>query len=100
MPSHGYPAVVPGDGTVYGEVFEFSDFPKALHAMDDLEDYYGPGEDNVYERVITTARLQDGTAVECYVYVFPSTREEWLRTEAEFVPGGDWVQYIESRAIR
>jgi gamma-glutamylcyclotransferase (GGCT)/AIG2-like uncharacterized protein YtfP len=100
LPTYGFPAVVPGRGTVYGEVLEFTDFAKALAAMDDLEEYRGPGEDNFYERIVVCARLQDGSEVECYAYVFPVSRQNWLRSDAEYIPGGDWVEYINRRVNR
>jgi gamma-glutamylcyclotransferase (GGCT)/AIG2-like uncharacterized protein YtfP len=100
LPAYGFPAVVPGTGTVYGEVLEFTDFSSALEAMDDLEDYKGPGKDNFYERVVVSARLNNGSEVECYAYVFPVTREQWLRSEAVYISGGDWVEYINSGVNR
>jgi gamma-glutamylcyclotransferase (GGCT)/AIG2-like uncharacterized protein YtfP len=93
----GYPAVTRGEGTVYGELMEFNDPSRALKAMDELEDYFGEGQDNLYDRVITTAWLPDGSATECFVYVFPESRKVWLKSEAVKVDGGDWVRYMANR---
>jgi gamma-glutamylcyclotransferase (GGCT)/AIG2-like uncharacterized protein YtfP len=89
--------VTQGEGTVYGELMEFNDPAKALKAMDELEDYFGEGQDNLYDRVITTAWLPDGSATKCFVYVFPESRKVWLESEAVKVDGGDWVRYMANR---
>jgi gamma-glutamylcyclotransferase (GGCT)/AIG2-like uncharacterized protein YtfP len=47
----GYPAMILGDGTVYGYLLSFSDC-QILSALDDLEDYHPkkPISDNLYYR--------------------------------------------------
>ena len=46
----GYPAVILGEGTVYGEVITLSQ-DKILKSLDLLEGYMGEGEENLYVRV-------------------------------------------------
>jgi gamma-glutamylcyclotransferase (GGCT)/AIG2-like uncharacterized protein YtfP len=90
---YGYPAVTQGNGTVHGELMEFESPSMALAAMDELEGYYGEGQDNLYDRVTTTAQLSNGSFVDCFVYVFPESRKAWLESEAVKVEGGDCVCY-------
>ncbi|MCY0875697.1 MAG: gamma-glutamylcyclotransferase, partial [Firmicutes bacterium] len=90
---YGYPAVIAGDGAVYGEVLTFSDESAALDIMDELEGYCGPGKLNLYDRVRMKAILSDGSLVDCYVYVFPDTKIPWLEEHARQVDGGDWLEY-------
>jgi len=65
-----YPALVlSGDGAdVPGEWISVSE--EGLQAMDELEEYYGPGQMNVYERVW----IKDAYGpAEGWVYVWPSS---------------------------
>ncbi|MDD9266348.1 gamma-glutamylcyclotransferase [Paenibacillus sp. GCM10023248] len=93
-------------GTVYGRLFDVGAYPalvlaeasegrrvtgewlevteEGLRAMDALEDYYGPGEDNEYDRV--WVRDADGV------------REGWVYTYAQaeglqVIDGSSWKVY-------
>lgn len=70
----------------YGELYKVS--VETLRQLDMLEGYYGPGQENYYERVIVTVHTDRG-AREANVYVFP----EIAVTKLQPVPSGDWVVY-------
>lgn len=80
----GYPAMVAGEGRVYGFVLTFADLEAALPALDALEGIHlEPPE---YERVVVTVQ-PSGEQVWTYVYV------NGVRLAAEGtapVSGGDW----------
>jgi len=71
--SHGrpyaYPAVVRGEGRVWGEVQWFADLASALKLLDELED-----EGREYLRIPTTAYPSQPTRRPCevWVYAYPS----------------------------
>jgi gamma-glutamylcyclotransferase (GGCT)/AIG2-like uncharacterized protein YtfP len=80
----GYPAMVPGEGRVYGVVLTFEDIEAALPALDALERcHLSPPE---YERVLVNIQPR-GEEVWTYVYI------NQTRLAAEGVSpvlGGDW----------
>jgi gamma-glutamylcyclotransferase (GGCT)/AIG2-like uncharacterized protein YtfP len=83
---YGYPAMVDsGTERVYGELYLVT--PAELKALDELEDYYGEGCDNLYDRVRRTIHTDRGE-VDAYVYV-------WAKETDGFqpIPSGDWKLY-------
>ncbi|RIH77837.1 Gamma-glutamylcyclotransferase family protein YtfP [Calidithermus terrae] len=81
---YSYPAIVAGEGRVWGEVQYFADLEAALVPLDALED---AGRE--YERVEVEARRPDGGAVRVWTYVYPSL-EAVRRVNGVLCPGGDW----------
>jgi len=73
----GYPGIVPGaaGGDVEGAIFSSPYLPLHWGALDAFE---GEG----YERVMTNARLGDGTSVDVHVYALRTTACHPLRGEA------------------
>jgi len=81
----GYPAVTEGSGKVWGEMYEVDD--DTLKRIDELEDYYGPGDPrNLYERV-KTAALTDRGQVQTWIYVSDRFKSGFV------IPHGDWKSY-------
>ncbi|TVY05506.1 gamma-glutamylcyclotransferase family protein [Paenibacillus cremeus] len=56
--------------------------PEGLERMDELEDYYGPGQLNDYERVWVRDARDEG--LEGWVYVWEDSRG------CPLIPGGSW----------
>lgn len=87
-----YPAIIPGNGTVYGEVMELRDVCEALKVLDRLEGYHGTGGPrNLYNRVIQEVETSGGEKVLAYLYIWG--RPEELRDLGNVVPGGDWRDF-------
>ncbi|MFZ5814879.1 MAG: gamma-glutamylcyclotransferase family protein [Bacillota bacterium] len=85
-----YPGMVRGEGSVVGEYVQIrpAAWLDALTALDELEDYYGPGHpENHYERVLLPVETESGIRL-AYTYL-------WVRGVADLdpLPGGDWVAY-------
>ncbi|MFH5185969.1 gamma-glutamylcyclotransferase [Paenibacillus sp. TAB 01] len=83
-----YPGLVPNvnGGRVYGEWLHVTE--EGLAAMDMLEEYYGPGACNDYERVL----LRDAeTAREGWGYVWNDSRG------CPPIPGGSWRRHRNSK---
>lgn len=93
----GYPALVPGEGTVEGELFTFAarHVPPLLERLDELEGYDPRRRaKSLYLRELVWARARSGRS-RAWVYVFPPARLEGRVLDV--VPGGDWVEYLRSR---
>ena len=73
-------------------MFEFDDIEAALRILDELEDYYGPGDPrNEYERIVVAAVDGKGAEHHAYMYVYTNEQENWLSHNAVHLPGGDWL---------
>jgi gamma-glutamylcyclotransferase (GGCT)/AIG2-like uncharacterized protein YtfP len=68
-----YPGLVEGTGLVHGEVFRLRDPARSLVWLDAYEGIIpgdGPGNRNEYERVERRVRLDTGTDVTAWVYLY------------------------------
>ena len=66
-----YPAVVPGDGEVVGELMTFNDFESTLKDLDELEAYEeGKENENEYNRKIVNVKISEGTVIKAYYYEY------------------------------
>lgn len=82
---YGYPFMKQAEnGTVYGELYQVND--EQLKVLDELEDYRGPGQDNLYDRVIQTVYTDTGS-FQALVYVLPKNKKIEKLT---YIEGGDW----------
>ncbi|GAB4262615.1 MAG: gamma-glutamylcyclotransferase [Deferrisomatales bacterium] len=81
----GYPGWVAGAGRVWGEAYRLSPLAPALAVLDELEDYYGPGDPrNLYERLTVEVR-GEGEPVRAWAYRYVGPRQG-----RPFVAGGRW----------
>lgn len=87
----GYPAIVSGEGNVYGEVFTISQ-DKIIKSLDLLEGYLGEGQDNLYERKKCQVKLEDGTEESCWAYIYVD--EKMARKKGKYIKEGDWKVFM------
>lgn len=81
----GYPYLVSSaHDRVYGELYEVTHLE--LKALDQLEGYRGPGQDNYYNRIEQMVQTDTGK-VAAYVYTLPS---EKLTRSLKRIKSGDW----------
>jgi gamma-glutamylcyclotransferase (GGCT)/AIG2-like uncharacterized protein YtfP len=86
-----YPAAVPGDGRVRGEVFETDDPVSVLAGLDSIEGYRSEDpERSLYTRVQTPVTLDDGQVVDAWVYFYNAPLGQAMR-----IPSGDYLQHLE-----
>lgn len=89
-----YPAAVPAtDARVFGEVFEITDPPVVLDALDRIEGYLpAEPERSLYNRVQVPATLDDGRieAVWVYFYNAPLGR-------APRIHSGNYVEHLKAK---
>ncbi|WP_067929355.1 gamma-glutamylcyclotransferase family protein [Alicyclobacillus shizuokensis] len=81
----GYPALLEDpEAWTHGEVYDVS--AAVLLRLDELEEYHGPGEDNLYNRVLMPVQTDAGEmAAQVYVYADASAAAGFPE-----VAGGDW----------
>lgn len=98
LDNKGYPAVVPGDGIIIGELMELKDFDKSLKELDDLENY---NEDNnincEYLRKEIEVNLKDGRKEIAYYYEYNTKALNNSEDKLIEIPHGDWKEYIISK---
>lgn len=89
-----YPAAVPAsDARVFGEVFEISDPPTVLEALDRIEGYLpAEPERSLYNRVQVPATLEDGRTEEVWVYFYNAPLGQAPR-----IVSGDYVEHLKAR---
>ncbi|EEL50490.1 MULTISPECIES: gamma-glutamylcyclotransferase family protein [Bacillus cereus group] len=84
--NEGYPAMIfASDTKVYGEVYEVND--EVLQKLDELEEYTGNPEQDLYDRITQTIYFNDET-IHAYVYI--AQNEGMLLTP---IISGNWVAY-------
>lgn len=89
----GYPALLPGNGIIVGEVMEPVD-RNLLQALDKLEDYDECSDSNLYVREIRSISTEVGEML-CWVYVY--TDEGYAKKNGILVPNGNWRDFMEKR---
>ena len=70
-PREGYPYLLPGDGSVRGELFDLAParYAETLARLDALEEYDPDDEaGSVYLRRLAEATLEDGSRCACWTY--------------------------------
>lgn len=84
----GYPALKESNkDIVYGELYLVSD--EQLRSLDQLEDYFGSGKNNLYDRIKQWI-FHDTGKIEAYVYVISPKNENSLKAP---IKSGDWRIY-------
>jgi gamma-glutamylcyclotransferase (GGCT)/AIG2-like uncharacterized protein YtfP len=89
-----YPAAVPAtDARVFGEVFEITDPPAVLEALDRIEGHLpAEPERSLYNRVRVTATLEDGRTEDVWVYFYNAPLGRAPR-----ILSGDYVEHLKAR---
>ena len=89
-----YPAAVPAaDGHVWGELYEMTDSPVVLAALDDIEGYHHDDPDrSLYRREQADATLADGNHVHAWVYFYNAPLGRASR-----IASGDYLEHVKVR---
>lgn len=87
-----YPALVEGEGTVIGEIYEVSE--EVLKAIDELENYVENDSTNEYNRVLYDIMDEHGNVFETLpVYMFNMHREGKQGVLERRIESGDYTKY-------
>lgn len=90
-----YPAAVPSDdpGLVWGEVYEATDAPSVLAALDEIEGYRSSEpERSLYTRVMADVTLEGGRVQPAWVYFYNAPLGR-----AQRIPSGDYLEHLNAR---
>lgn len=74
-----------GNNSVYGEVYRLTDSPSLLVELDEYEDVFEDEEKSLYLRKVIPVRMQNGSVVPCWVYLYNQTV-----TDLEKIENGDF----------
>ena len=95
LDNKGYPAVIPGDGIIKGEIMELKDFKKSLIELDDLENYTEDNNINCeYLRKEVVVILEDGSKQNAYYYEYNPKAKINSEDKLITVPSGNWKEYM------
>ena len=88
-----YPAAVPGEGRVWGELFETDEPEAVLAALDSIEGYR-PDDlaHSLYTRAQAPVTLSDGRSLEAWVYFYNAPLGRAPR-----IASGDYLEYLNVR---
>lgn len=89
-----YPAAVPSpDGKVWGEIYETSDAPAVLAALDEIEGYRPSDPDrSLYTRAEADVIQLDGVDARAWVYFYNAPLGHAPR-----IPSGDYLEHVKMR---
>ncbi len=96
----GYPAALDGEGWVTGELVAVKEMTRVLAQLDELEDYYGPGQNNEYERVLRDVAVAGGSDLRGYVYLYAAGLDALMTAQGREVPSGNWRTFMQNSADR
>lgn len=95
LDNKGYPAVIPGNDNISGELMELKDFDKSLVELDKLENYTEDNNLNCeYLRKEVKVKLEDGSIEKAYYYEY--NPESNINENDNLIPVyyGDWKVYM------
>ena len=89
-----YPGAVPApEGHVWGEVYEMSEAPRVLAALDEIEGYSESDPDrSLYRREETDVLLPDARFARAWVYFYNAPL-----SRAPRIASGDYLEYLKGR---
>jgi gamma-glutamylcyclotransferase (GGCT)/AIG2-like uncharacterized protein YtfP len=88
-----YPAAIPSDSRVKGELHQMLDVDHVLAVLDEIEGYsVSDPFTSLYTREQTSVSLDDGSVVNAWVYFYNAPLGSAPRIES-----GDYLEYLERR---
>jgi len=98
LANKGYPAMVSGEDTVYGELLVIKDLDDIFPILNEIENYFGENNpNNEYNRVVIEVETLDGKKELAYVYQYNDQNLENQKDEKIYIPSGNWREYMNER---
>lgn len=101
MPYKGYPAIMDGKGTVFGEIMEIdpSIYHETMEAMDKMEGFISENNpENEYDKkILEVQHLDDNSTEKCYIYFYKPENDADFKNKSVLINHGDWVKYMNTK---
>lgn len=98
MPYKGYPAILNGEGTVYGEIIEVIPelYDETVKAIDDMEGFISENnpQNEYHKKLFEVSHLNDDTCEKCYVYFYNHNIDDKFSNNAVLINHGDWAKHM------
>lgn len=95
LANKGYPALVDGEDTVYGELLVMKDLDATFPALNKIENYFGENDPkNEYHRVVIEVETLDGHKELAYAYKYNEDNVENQKDKRVYIPSGNWREYM------
>ncbi|WP_027621719.1 gamma-glutamylcyclotransferase family protein [Acetivibrio clariflavus] len=88
----GYPALLPGNEIVEGEIMEPVD-DMLLKSLDRLEGYSERSSNNLYIREVRNILTEKGQQMTCWIYIYAD--KKYAKENGILVPNGNWRKFME-----
>jgi gamma-glutamylcyclotransferase (GGCT)/AIG2-like uncharacterized protein YtfP len=98
VPGDGYPVILDGEGEIKGVLYDIRDLKFVLPEIDDIEKYTDVESQSLLVREIRDVELpESGKTVKAHIYMWPPSKAEWLKKNAEVIPDGDWARVLREK---
>lgn len=98
LPDDGYPVVLQGEGEIKGVVFTTRELPVIVPQIDEIQKYTGVESQSHLIREIKDVTLIDtGEIIKAHMYLWPPSKEQWLKNNGQIIPDGDWAKFLKER---
>ncbi|MDO7787791.1 gamma-glutamylcyclotransferase family protein [Desulforamulus aquiferis] len=97
LPEDGYPVVLSGEGEIKGVMFDTREMPVILPQIDEIQKYTGVESQSHLIREIKDVVLESGETVKAHMYLWPPSKAQWLRENAQVIPDGDWAKFLKEK---
>ncbi|KFX60236.1 gamma-glutamylcyclotransferase [Clostridium botulinum] len=96
MPYKGYPAILPGNGEIIGEIVSVKDYDNTIKAIDDMEGFINTDNPkNEYNKILLEVEdLNTKNKENCYVYFYNKHIDSIFDEKAVHIPHGNWKNYM------
>ena len=98
MDYKGYPAITYGEDTILGEIITIneSDYESTMKAMDEMEGFISESNpENEYHKILLEVEdIHTNEKEKCFVYFYNKDKDIDFEDKAEYIPSGDWKNYM------
>ncbi|GAA0743212.1 gamma-glutamylcyclotransferase family protein [Clostridium oceanicum] len=103
MPKKGYPALLPGNDDILGEIITIKNWDENLNLMDKMEHFFGENDSsNEYNRKVIEVKISKDNEIitekaYSYLYNLSEKDKENFKDEFIYIPSGNWRDYMENK---
>lgn len=99
LPDDDYPVVLNrGDGEIKGVIFDAPGLRVAIPQIDDIQKYTGVNSQSYLIREIKDVEnLETGEIIKAHMYLWPCSKEDWLKKNGVVIPDGDWARFLKEK---